>query len=53
MADYMLIYKPQMDGYADESKVWMVSDPYLMGAFVQDITTLQHFCWAEIPVWFF
>lgn len=21
MADYMLIYKPQMDGYADESKV--------------------------------
>lgn len=53
MANYMLIYKPCMKGHAVQEVVRTVCDSYLMGAFVHDATTLQHFCQAGIPVWFF
>ncbi|PBK70797.1 hypothetical protein ARMSODRAFT_974057 [Armillaria solidipes] len=47
--DYMQIYKPRMDGSAEKDP--KICDPMIMGAFVEDATTLQNFFRAKIPVW--
>lgn len=53
MVEYMLIYNPRIDRQVDVSIVCQVSNPYLVGAFIWDTTTLQWFCQAGIPVWCF
>ncbi len=49
LVDYMQIYKPRMDGIVERDP--KVHDPMIMGTFVEDVTTLQHFFRARIPVW--
>lgn len=53
LTDYVVLYKPMLDGNIERDGASSDAYAHLMGAFASDITTLQRLFRAGIPVWFF